>query len=295
MLKESIENINHTFKELLGNNLLATHEAARDLSFRIDTLKSHILQKQKESPILLRPLTTMKMLGMLLKIKKFRSLLKVIEKEAFKNAEALTIDKAIRSLQRKGLLLATTKESCLESFAATLPDLQSLGCKSAFCFRVADREKGKLELLVFSNSGELSSYSYNVKDPVDTQEFLQEKAPSGIPLGQLLDISGWLHKHGAIHAPILSREAIEQKLGKLMKSCPHGAYVMHAQNKALTLSRLSPRGQIEHLIINLQKELGCYTIEGSGSDIAATRTQFKRRLEQMGTPIRLVINNRPLA
>lgn len=294
MLKESIEKLDHTFKELLNNSDLATQEAAHDLSCRIEALKTQILQKQKESPIFLKPLATMKMWGLLFKIKKFQTLLKGIQKEATKNSQASAIDKIIRNLQRRGLLLAISKESCLEGFAATLPDLQSLGGKCAFCFRSADYDQGLLELLVFSDTGILASYSLSLKEPVDIQAFLQEKAPFGIPLSQLQDISGWLHNHGAIHAPILSREAIEQKLEGLMKSCPHGAYVLHAQNKALTVSRLNPRGQIEHLIINLQKELGCYTIEGSGNDIAATRTQFKRRLEQMGTPVRLVINNKTL-
>ena len=71
MLKESIEKLDHAFKELLDNSALATHEVAHDLSCRIDALKSQILQKHKESPILLRPMATIKMWALLFKIKKF--------------------------------------------------------------------------------------------------------------------------------------------------------------------------------------------------------------------------------
>lgn len=290
MHQKAIETLADSCKNLLDNNHLVTQEAAIDLSGRIEALKFQILQQHKASPVFLRPFNALKMWVLLFKIKKLESLLKNIKKEARKNGQAVAIDKCIRGLQRKGLLLAMSKESCLEGFKHTCPELQTLGYTSAFCFRIIDRDEGTLELLVSSDSGHVSSYSFSVKEPIDIEALLQQKAPLAIPLSQLQDIAGWLHNHGAIHAPILSREAIEQKLEGLMKSCPHGAYVMHAQNKALTLSRLSPRGQIEHLIINLQKELGCYAIEGSS--VAATRTQFKRRLEQMGTPVRLVINNK---
>lgn len=287
MFKDSIDSLKNTLKELLDNTHLATKETVGELTTKVETLKTTILQKQNESPAFVRPFIKLKTL---FKLKKFDILLKDLEAEAVKNAKTNAIDRSIRDLQKKGFVLPVSKERCLEIFTSTLSELKILGCKCAFCFIVADRTHGLLDLLVFSDTGVLSSQNVKLNDAFDLQATLQHKAPSGIPLSQLQDIAGWLHNHGAVNAPILEPKEIEQKLGKLIKSCPHGAYVLHVPNKALTLSRLSPGGKIEHLIINLQKELGLYTIEREGSEIAATRTQFKRRLEQMGTPIRLVIN-----
>ncbi|MBS0635704.1 MAG: hypothetical protein JSR37_09600 [Verrucomicrobia bacterium] len=184
------------------------------------------------------------------------------------------IEKIVRDLQRKGFLLPISKELTLEAFHATLPELKALGFKATFNFHKG--EKG-LEFLLFSSEGECTSH------PVDDPYF--HLKPSYIPLSQLQDISGWLHNHGAARAPLLSLETIEKKLEGLMKSCPHGAYMLHTHNKTLTLSRLSPLGTIEHMIIDLQKQIGSYSIENEG---IATRTQFKKRLSQMGTPLRLV-------
>ncbi len=204
--------------------------------------------------------------------------------EALKNAKNEDFEKSIRRLQKNGLLFPINKETCLEIFLKTQGQMHALGCEYVFNFHIFNKEEQKLELLVFSADGTLAAYE--ITDHVNAEVLLQKHAPLGIPLSQLQDIAGWLHNHGAVAGPLLNREAIEKKLEGLIKSCPHGAYVLHTHNKALTLSRLCPRGRIEHLIINLQKQLGGYIIEQEGTQIAATRTQFKRRLEQMGTPVR---------
>jgi hypothetical protein len=184
------------------------------------------------------------------------------------------IDRMIRDLQRKGLFLPNVTK---ETFEKVLPEMQAIGCSSSFIF--SSVAPGTLTLFVFGN--DLTSVEV-------TGDPMAQVPASAVPLNQLQEVAGWLNNHG-MHAaqPLLGREAIEKKLEGLMKSCPHGAYVLHAPDKVLTLSRLSPKGQIEHIFINLQKQLGLYTLELDGSEISATRVQFRRRLEQMGTPVRL--------
>lgn len=284
----SIDTLDRKLKELFDNRSLTTLDDVEQLSRNIEKLKNDVLQKQKDKPVYLRPFAKIKMWNVFSKIRELESLLQNLKSQALRNQDQLIIDRAIRDLQKKGLLLSISKETELEAFTATLSEMKALGCHEVFTFHIANREEGALELLVFTQDAKLSCYPVDAKQHFNAEAFLQKHTPSGIPLSQLQDVSGWLQNHGSQAATFLSREAIEKKLEALMHSCPHGAYVLHAQNKALTLSRLIPSGKIEHVIIDLQKRLGCYTIEREGKDIPATRTQFKRRLEQMGTPIRLV-------
>lgn len=196
------------------------------------------------------------------------------------------IEKVIRDLQKRGFLQLMPGQQAHEPFSAVL---KALDINSCFTFHVVDRTQGSLELHVFHQDGTLVRHAVDASCPFDHDAFLQQHAPSGIPVSQLQDVSGWLQKHNwQAASPLLDKSAIEKKLEGLMKSCPHGAYVMHTHDKTLTLSRLSPGGKIEHMIINLQKRLGSYSLEVDGKAIAATSAEFKKRLQQMGKPIRLV-------
>ncbi len=196
------------------------------------------------------------------------------------------IEKVIRDLQKRGFLQLMPDKHTHEPFSTVL---KALDLRSCFTFHIVDRTEGSLELHVFHQDGTLVRHPVDASCPFDHDAFLQQHAPSGIPVSQLQDVSGWLQKHNWHPAsPLLDKSAIEKKLEGLMKSCPHGAYVMHTQDKALTLSRLKPGGKIEHMIINLQKRLGSYSLEIDGKDIAATRAELNKRLQQMGKPIRLV-------
>ncbi len=196
------------------------------------------------------------------------------------------IDKVIRGLQKQGFLLPLNDPKNYEAL------LQDLAISAAFTFHIIDREQGALELIVFYQDGKVANHAVDAKAPFDEKAFLAKHAPDAIPLSQLQDVSGWLDNHNwQTKSPLLTLDAIEKKLAKLMRSCPHGAYMLHTQNKSLTLSRLSPGGKIEHMIINLQKRLGYYSLEVDGKAVASTRSEFKKRLQQMGKPIRLVHAN----
>jgi hypothetical protein len=197
-------------------------------------------------------------------------------------------EKTVRSLQAKGLLIPLDPQNALQAFLQHHAEMSSISAKYIYNFYIDDAALQKLSLFVFSDDQSLKIHKICYTENFNYQAFIHEHAPSGIPLSQVQDISGWLHNHGSTSPHVLNQDTLEKKLESLMKSCPHGAYVLHTSNKALTLSRLCPRGRIEHLIVNLQKQIGCYTIEQEGIETAATRTQFKRRLAQMGTPLRLI-------
>lgn len=285
-LHDSIEKLNCTIKELLTDGALATRDAVESLATGVQGLKGTISKSKREVPVFARLFASAKMWSVFYKIRIIENQLIGLQSLAIQNSNTLAIERAIRDLQKKGFLLPMSKESCVDECKKVLPELKTLGCNAVFNFRIVSQDDGQAELLVFTDKEELFCCPVSLLESGDIQRALQTYAASAIPLSQLQDVAGWLHKHGAVNAPVLGKDAIEKKLEALMKSCPHGAYVLHTQDKSLTLSRLSPRGHIEHVIINLQKKLGCYTMEVDGADVATTRVQFKRRLNQMGTPIR---------
>ncbi len=177
-------------------------------------------------------------------------------------------EKNVHALKLKGLFFQGSVEEAEAAFRRHLPQMEALGCQKAVTY-ILDPD---LKMVVFSRSG--------IEHAADEGEPL-------VSLSQLQEVAAWLDNHGVSHAPLLDLASIEKKLAALMSSCPHGAYMLHAHNKALTLSRVSPVGRVEHLPIDIQKELGCYTLIIDGKEVAATRIQFKKRLEQMGTPLRL--------
>ncbi len=196
------------------------------------------------------------------------------------------VEKVVRTLQKMGFILHVSKESAYDSFCHVHSAMKRLNLEASFIFTHLKKTDPQLDLLVFSQDKVLSHHIVDVTEAFDVIALLEKHAPSAIPLNQLQDIAGWLDNHGAHHASHLTREALEKKLESLIHQCPHGAYVLHPIDKALMLSRLSPKGTIEHMLIHLQKQLGCYTLEVEGT---LTRAQFKKRLQQMGTPIRLTV------
>ncbi len=206
------------------------------------------------------------------KIRKAKSELKALSKKIEEKKKLETLEKTIHGLKLKGLFFQGTKEEAHAAFLSCLAHVEALGCQRVVTYIVEE----ELLRVVFSKEGIITF-------PFDE---LEQKEPL-VSLSQLQEIAAWLDNHGVSHAPWLDLRAIEKKLANLMRSCPHGAYMLHAHNRTLTLSRLSPAGRIEHLPIDIQKELGCYTLTVDGKEIAATRIQFKKRLQQMGTPLRL--------
>lgn len=280
MNTDSIEKLDHAFKELLEDGSLATQEAVENLQARVQELKNSVLGTKST---ISRLYAASKQLDLYFKIRNFESLLKTLKGEAGKNSHALQIDKVIRDLQKRGFLLPMAKEACFDACRYNKNELAAINCKSTFNFNIVDKETGLLELLVYTLDGKTAAYPLPALS--DFQAHIKKHAQDAIPLSQLQDISGWLHNHG--RSNLITLDALENKLESLIHSCPHGAYVLHTQNKILTLSRLSPRGQIEHVTINLFKEPGIYTLQFQGQEFAATRAQFKKRLTQMGTPVRV--------
>jgi hypothetical protein len=274
--KETIEKLDRSFQELAKKSHEATVEEVQNLSLFVKNVKEQV---ENESSPYFRFFSGLKNMGLLLKIKAFERQLETLQACALKNKERLNIQRAIWDLQKKGLILPLGLEATKEAFRANVEEMEALGCNLAFTFIINNRDEGLLDLLTYSIDGTLDCRTVSVRD-VPT-------LPVGVPLSQLQEVANWLQVHGQV--TLLSTKAIEEKLSKLMNSCPHGAYVLHTADNALTLSRLTPAGKISHLKIDLQKQLGCYTLELQGKEIAATRLEFKRRLEQSGTPVRLKV------
>jgi len=272
--KETIEKLDRAFQELTEKSHEATLEEVQKLSLTVKKVKAQV--ENGANPYF-RFITGLKNLSLFRKIKTFERQLETLQAFALKNKERMKIQRAIWDLQKKGLILPMSLEETKAAFMANIHEMKSLGCTQAFTFLITNREEGLLDLLIHSVDGECKNSKVNVNEPYTL--------PSGIPLSQLQEVANWLEVHGKVH--LLGTKEIEAKLSRLMSSCPHGAYVLHTADNALTLSRLTPAGKISHLKIDLQKELGCYTLELEGKEIAATRLAFKRRLEQSGTPVRI--------
>lgn len=276
--KETIEKLDRSFQELARKSHEATLEEVQTLSLSVKKVKAEM--ENGASPYF-RFFSGLKNLSLMLKLNSFERQLEILQACALKNQERMKIQRAIWELQKKGLILPLSEEATKEAFVANAKELQSLGCRLAFTFLIKDREKGLLDLLTYSVDDTFESRTVSVQEKLNL--------PSGVPLSQLQEVASWLEVHGkvAYFGSTLGTKEIEEKLTKLMNSCPHGAYLLHTAENALTLSRLTPAGKISHLKIDLQKELGCYTLELQGKEIANSRLEFKRRLEQSGTPVRL--------
>lgn len=272
--KETIEKLDRSFQELAKKSHEATLEEVQHLSLSVKTVKAEM--ENGASPYF-RFFSGLRNLSLMLKINSFERQLETLQACALKNKERMKVQRAIWELQKKGLILPLNEEATKEAFVANEKELKSLGCKLAFTFLIKDREKGLLDLLTYSADNTFDRCTVSVQETLTL--------PAGVPLSQLQEVACWLEVHGKV--AYLGTKEIEEKLTKLMNSCPHGAYLLHTAENALTLSRLTPAGKISHLKIDLQKELGCYTLELQGKEVASTRLEFKRRLEQSGTPVRL--------
>lgn len=241
-----------------------------------------------------------KFFGDLKKVGKMQQQLQHFLEEAKKRKVQEVINKKLWELQRKGLLSHQESEEVKKALSACAPQMQAIRCPHVFTLVVVSQKEGLLDLILFSEENERHlQYSVKVFDcyavgekQFDTVEVLiAEIAPYAMPLSQMQEIAGLLETHstgkGTI-SHILSTRTIEQKLSSLLKSYPQGAYILHppqeeTDRNSLILSRIHQKGKIDHLKIDLEKHLGHYTI----CDERQTRVQFKRRLEQMGIPLRL--------
>lgn len=264
---ERIAKLDSDIKELLENRIAATEEAVEAIHNELNAVKGTFFSVR----------APLKSIQNLIKFKMHEKHLKQIKLNYIANSKLKAQEKAIGDLQKRGFYLPMTKDACIEAFTKAYSHLKTLGCESVFTINHIDREKAVLQQLVFSCDGTLKSTFMPL-------EAAYSPPAGSLPLGQLQDVSAWLERHGM---PLVGLDAIEKRLESLIHACPHGAYVLHTHNKELTLSRVTPLGQIEHIVVNLINEPGSYTLELTSGRKLATRTQFKRRLEQMGTPIKL--------
>jgi hypothetical protein len=201
-------------------------------------------------------------------------------------------------ITRRGFITSLDEPALLKEFSEFQPCLDSLGCKSACTFRVADRQEGRLELFLLSKEG-YKKYTLCLKTHVgkittedgerheSIDACIKALAPEAISLSQLQDVSLWLNTHGVQYGMPCDLRSVEEKLTKLMDSCPHGAYILYpdGQKGKLRLSRLLHHGGVNHTLIDLTEKPGAYTLDVS--KVAYSAAQFRSQISHMGAPVRV--------
>jgi hypothetical protein len=238
------------------------------------------------------------------KIMRIKKRLTSLRKLADIYEEARAVDKQIWRCQKKGFLSHLDLEAAKQALIAYSTLTKALKAKGAYFIHVASKVEGKLQLVSFTGNT-FSLHDISLKDALgfytignaqyeSIERVLLDYCPSMLPLSQLEEIALWLTSHGnggALFAP-LSSHIVEEKLATLMRECPSGAYVLYPnETGGLVLSRLLKQGQICHFSINLTKNPGCYTFDIAGTPYSAGRSEFKRKLEMMGTPLRIQVAN----
>src|SRR5262249_25954941 len=147
-------------QELAANSHKATLEEVQELTNELVKLKIDVEKKQNEGLPYFRFFTGMKMSGLLQKIKGFEQTLDRLHNQ-------ILFDKHIWDLQKRGLILPLSKETCQEAFVANVHEMTALGCAAAFTFTLRDRQQGALELLIYTPKGGCTSFPVSLKTPVD--------------------------------------------------------------------------------------------------------------------------------
>lgn len=214
--------------------------------------------------------------------------IKPVETPPISDKEKEAIYKAFIKLKTKGYVLPLGKEANLESMQSYLPHMRALNCSRVFAIKLLNLDEGALELVLFSDDEKLETFPLTLNEKVE--EVVNEKVPSdSVSVNQLEEVASWLENHGDASGPKVSMSTIEKRLNALMQrnACPHGAYVLHAAEKKLTLSRVNYKGEITHASIDFKNKHGLFTHDITGQAISESRTQFKKRLSGIGQPARI--------
>lgn len=284
-----------------------TIDEVEALSNKMQALELEISKKiEGRGKPIVRLFSRLRMFSEYFKIIRVKNQIRSLRTHAEKSQEQSVVEKIIWQITRKGFISSLSDDELKKAFSSVEQCLRSLDCTKAFVFRIASRENGEIDFSLYENQilknykisltrelGKIALLDSNGKseqffDSIDL--FLTHFAKEGICLSQLQDVSLWFETHGVSYSGAfeLKSKVIEEKLSKLMDSCPHGAYIMYpAEKGTLKLSRLLHYGNVHHVVIDLTKQPGSYTFNLTGSNYSASRSEFKRKLEQMGTPLKL--------
>jgi len=249
----------------------------------------------------LRIFSRMRMFSEYFKIRQLRAKIERLQKIAKANKIKTAIEKSLWQLQRKSFISPMDHTVIVDVYKELFPYVRSLGNMLIFTLRICDRDSGILQFILLEETKQ-SVFKILLDDQngvtvvdhnayFDTvEQFIQAYTENAIPFSQLQDIAIWLEAHGFEKEGVfhLLSKSVEEKLSALMQSCPNGAYILYpGQKGTLQLSRLLKRGEICHMTIDLQKAKGCYTFVLPSAAYSASRSEFKKKLEQMGAPVKV--------
>ena len=249
--------------------------------------------------------------GDLRRVVKMENALQQLLKESKKQQTRILVNQKIWELKRKDFFTYGTEEEIVTQLKSHNQELKAVRSSHAFAFAFTEnrKEEATATLFIYFLENEsvtlhpiMLTENYIYQNDQETLQFetpeqvLTFFVPKAIPLSQLQEISTLLKNHATTDASLtglLSIKEIEEKLSTLLKNYPQGAYILHPSKEdekhALILSRIHQQGKIDHVTIDLGKNLGQYTI----CNEKQTRLQFKRRLEQMGVPLQLRMRDIP--
>jgi hypothetical protein len=236
-----------------------------------------------------------------------RALQKLLEDTKREHKRSL-INRKIWELKRKDFFAFGEKEEIIALLKSRQLELQAIRSSHAFAFTQSQEDEANGHLFIYALETDsvfmhpiIFAENYIVQNGEETHQFetpeevLTFFVPKAIPLFQLQEIGNLLKNHATADSSLISlfsMKEIEEKLSALLKNYPQGAYILHPskedEKNALMLSRIHQQGKIDHLKIDLGKNLGQYTILNEKQ----TRLQFKRKLEQMGVPLQLRVQGR---
>ncbi len=291
--QSSLENIEKDIAELHTSSV----EHIKQLFLKTGEIRA---QLEKEIPFSFE-LLYHRMFGAFKRLEKIEKKLGHFLIAAEERQKQERIHKTMWELQRKGLLSYESEEQTREVLIQVAGHMKAIQCSHAFTLRVVSKEEGRLELTIFCETDRTFAFhslmcadGFCIEEKVfdSIEAVVAHVAPYAMPLVQLQEVARMLETHATdqhVICHMLSTNVIEQKLSALLKYHPQGGYIVHPTNEegrnVLMLSRIYQKGKIDHFKIDLSKHLGHYTI----CEERQTRLQFKRRLEQMGTPLRVRI------
>jgi hypothetical protein len=241
--------------------------------------------------------------GDLRRITKMEHALQQLIDESKRQYKASLANKKIWELKRKGFFSAGEQNELIAMLKSHCSEMNAIHSSHGFAFATNMQETHLIDLIIYTlETDKVFVHTIQLAETYLLQNEAEEKSfdtpeqlltffvAKAIPLSQLQEISLFLKSHATTETSLthlLSMQEIEEKLTTLLKNYPQGAYIIHPtkddEKNALILSRIHGQGTIDHLKIDLGKNLGQYTI----CDEKQTRLQFKRRLEQMGVPLQI--------
>ncbi len=303
---DAIEQLFQACMQLQQKTSGVTQDEVEALTTKACSLERELSKKiEAQGKPIVRLFSRLRMFSEYFKIRRLQKEIRALQSSVEKTKEQSVVERIIWQITRKGFTCALSDSEILTAFQTLEPTLEALGCEKAFVFRITSRQTGSIDFFLFEEGclschaislthklGSLvvgkSSNRGEIYDSADS--LIAAHARDAICLSQLEDVSMWLKTHGVAYGmpQHLHSKAIEEKLTKLMDSCPHGAYILYPEEQGkLKLSRLLHHGGVHHFTIDLTKHPGSYTFALPGSCYSASRTEFKRKLEQMGTPVKL--------